>query len=78
MLTTPKQPSTQTIRRNLNDVEVAQYLAVSVSTVRRWRLTGGGPRWIRVGTSLIRYRIEDLEAYMANLPSGGGHGATSK
>ena len=58
-------------RPNRTDVEVAQYLAVSVSTVRRWRLTGGGPRWIRIGGS-IRYPFADLDAYLANLPSGGG------
>jgi predicted DNA-binding transcriptional regulator AlpA len=56
------------------DVEVAEYLAVSVSTVRRFRLTGGGPRWVRISGS-IRYPISDLEAYVASLPSGGGHQA---
>jgi len=59
-------------RPNRTDVEVAQFLGVSVSTVRRWRLTGAGPRWIRIGGSSIRYPIADLEAYLANLPSGGG------
>lgn len=59
-------------RHNRTDIEVADYLGVSVSTVRRWRLTGGGgPRWVRIGTS-IRYPRADLEAYVANLPSGGG------
>jgi excisionase family DNA binding protein len=58
-------------RPNKTDIEVAEYLAVSVSTVRRWRLTGGGPRWIRIGGS-IRYPFTDLEAYVAGLPSGGG------
>jgi excisionase family DNA binding protein len=65
------QPPSQTVRQNLNDVEVAGYLGVSVSTIRRWRLTGGGPRWVRIGGS-IRYPVADLEAYVARLPSGGG------
>jgi excisionase family DNA binding protein len=60
-------------RANKTDIEVAQYLGVSVSTVRRWRLTGGGPRWVRIGGSSIRYPIADLEAYIAGLPSGGGN-----
>jgi excisionase family DNA binding protein len=59
-------------RRHHTDIEVAAYLDISVSTVRRWRLTGGGPRWVRIGTS-IRYPLADLEAYVATLPSGGGH-----
>jgi len=67
--------ASQTIIRKhqLTDVEVAEYLNVSVSTVRRWRLTGGGPRWVRIGGSSIRYPIDSLEAYVANAPSGGGH-----
>jgi len=60
-------------KQQLTDVQVAEYLNVSVSTVRRWRLTGGGPRWVRIGGSSIRYPIADLEAYVANSPSGGGH-----
>ena len=66
------QQSLQATRHNLNDVEVAEYLGVSVSSVRRWRLNGGGPRWVRVGGGSIRYPFADLEAYLASLPSGGG------
>jgi predicted DNA-binding transcriptional regulator AlpA len=66
------QPSTETTRHNLTDIEVSQYLHVSISTVRRWRLTGGGPRWVRIGGGSIRYPLADLEAYVASLPSGGG------
>ncbi|MGA2713662.1 MAG: helix-turn-helix domain-containing protein [Bryobacteraceae bacterium] len=58
-------------KQQLTDIEVARYLTVSVSTVRRWRLTGGGPRWIRIEGS-IRYPPADLESYVATLPSGGG------
>ena len=62
----------EAIRQNLNDLEVAAYLHISVSTVRRWRLIGGGPRWIRIGGS-VRYPFHELEAYLAALPSGGGN-----
>lgn len=58
-------------RPHCTDIEVAAYLGISVSTVRRWRLTGGGPRWVRIGTS-VRYPLGDLEAFVASLPSGGG------
>jgi excisionase family DNA binding protein len=63
---------TITSKYQLTDIEVAEYLNVSVSTVRCWRLTGGGPRWVRIGGSSIRYPLADLEAYVANSPSGGG------
>jgi predicted DNA-binding transcriptional regulator AlpA len=69
------QSPPQTARYNLKDIEVARYLDVSLSTVRRWRLVGGGPRWIRIGASSIRYPLVDLETYVAGLPSGGGPNA---
>jgi hypothetical protein len=62
---------TTTRKQQLTDVEVAEYLNVSVSAVRHWRLRGGGPKWIRIVGS-IRYPLADLEAYVASLPSGGG------
>jgi len=65
------QPPTEAFPRNLNDIDVAHYLGVSISTVRRWRLVGDGPRWIRIGASSIRYPLSDLENYVAQLPSGG-------
>jgi predicted DNA-binding transcriptional regulator AlpA len=62
----------KTTRHNLSDVEVATYIGLSVSTLRRWRFIGtGGPRWVRIGSS-VRYPIADLEAYLAGLPTGGG------
>jgi predicted DNA-binding transcriptional regulator AlpA len=59
-------------KQQLTDIELAEYLSVSVSSLRRWRLTGGGPRWVRIGGGCIRYPIADLEAYLAGLPCGGG------
>ena len=57
----------------LTDIQVAERLGISVSTVRRWRLMNGqGPRWRRVGGASIRYHVSDVEAYLENAPSGGG------
>jgi len=58
-------------KQQLTDVQVAEYLNVSTSTIRRWRLNGCGPKWIRIGSS-IRYPLADLETYVASAPSGGG------
>lgn len=43
---------------------VAEYLGVKRKTVQNWRLVGGGPKFIRVGRS-IRYRFEDIQAWLA-------------
>jgi excisionase family DNA binding protein len=54
----------------LTEGDVAQRLHVSLASIRRWRLEKRGPRFIKVG-SLVRYKTEDLESWLAALPSGG-------
>lgn len=44
--------------------EVAKMLGVLPNTIERWRCQGkGGPLYIKAGTR-VRYRKEDVEAYM--------------
>ncbi len=54
----------------LTEEEVAKHLHVSLASLRRWRLEKRGPQFIKVG-SLVRYRPEDLESWLASLPTGG-------
>ena len=54
----------------LTEAEVSQALQVSLACLRRWRLERRGPQFINVG-SLVRYRPEDLETWLASLPRGG-------
>lgn len=54
----------------LTEEEVTKRLHVSLASVRRWRLERRGPQFIKVG-SLVRYRPEDLESWLASLPTGG-------
>src|SRR5215471_2733798 len=54
----------------LTEGEVAERLHVSLASVRRWRLEQRGPQFIKVG-SLVRYRPEELEVWLAALPTGG-------
>lgn len=56
----------------LNEVQVAEIIGASVATVRRWRLIGRGPKFLKVGGTLIRYPVEELETWLASQPSGGG------
>jgi predicted DNA-binding transcriptional regulator AlpA len=54
----------------LNEYRVAEMLGVSVATVRRWRLFKTGPRFLKVGV-LVRYRLSDVEHWLAGRPTGG-------
>ncbi len=49
--------------RLFNEHEVAAQLALSVATIRRWRLLRQGPKWLKLG-SAVRYRPEDVQAYL--------------
>ena len=54
----------------LTEQEVSRQLQVSLATLRRWRLERRGPKFIKV-SSLVRYRPEELEAWLASQPVGG-------
>lgn len=48
----------------MNENEAAELLGFSVRTLQTWRFRGGGPQFIRVSSRCIRYRREDLEAWI--------------
>lgn len=54
----------------LTEEDVARELNLSLASLRRWRLEKRGPQFIKVG-SLVRYRPEDIEAWLLSLPTGG-------
>ncbi len=54
----------------LTECDVAKRLHVSLASLRRWRLERRGPRFIKV-SSLVRYRPEDIDEWLAALPTGG-------
>ncbi len=47
----------------LSQKRVATELGISHRTLEKWRVVGGGPRFIRVGR-LVRYRQEDVQDWM--------------
>jgi predicted DNA-binding transcriptional regulator AlpA len=63
---TPEKPT----KLLLNEHEVAKILAVSVGSIRRWRFLKTGPKYIKLG-DCVRWRPEDVDAYIASLPSQG-------
>jgi predicted DNA-binding transcriptional regulator AlpA len=60
--------------RCLSERSVAAVLGASVALLRKWRRTGGGPPYLRVG-KLVRYRLSDLRRFMDSCavdPNAGG------
>ncbi len=50
----------------LSPQQLADYLAVPLATVYRWRHESSGPRGIKVGKH-VRYRRGDVEAWLEAL-----------
>ena len=47
----------------LNEKEAAKLLNLSVKTLQRYRLYGGGPQFIKINKS-VRYSVEQIEEYL--------------
>ena len=43
-----------------NQIELADRWGISPRTLERWRGTGEGPRYIKIG-GRVRYTLEDIE-----------------
>lgn len=48
----------------LSPREAAQYLGVSMSTLKNWRARKMGPKWAMRGARLVAYRPADLEKFL--------------
>lgn len=47
---------------HLNQIELAVRWRVSHRTLERWRWTGEGPRFVKLGGRVV-YRLSDIEEY---------------
>lgn len=54
----------------LNETQVSETIQVSLACLRRWRLRGEGPPFVKVGP-LVRYRPEAIAQWIEALPTGG-------
>ncbi len=43
--------------------QAAEYVGLSSNTLNRWRYTGDGPRYLKLGRA-VRYRQADLDAWL--------------
>lgn len=65
------RPNNNANENLLNEHDVARLTALSVASVRRWRLLRQGPKFIKIGAA-VRYRQADVSAWLQSRPSGGG------
>jgi len=49
----------------LSEAEFAARFGLGRRTLQRWRQTGEGPKWCRLGPKRILYRLNDIEAWAA-------------
>jgi predicted DNA-binding transcriptional regulator AlpA len=54
----------------LNEFDVARVTGLSVASVRRWRLFGKGPKYLKIGAA-VRYRAADVQQWLDSRPTGG-------
>lgn len=52
--------------RLLTPQAVAEALGLTERTLERWRITGEGPRYIKLSRSTVRYLPEDVAAFVAD------------
>jgi len=57
----------------VNAEAAAQFLGLSAITLAKWRVTGGGPTFLKLGRS-VRYRMADLQTWAC----GQSHSNTSQ
>lgn len=44
--------------------ELAAKLGVTPNTLAIWRFRGMGPKWVRLGTRIVRYRPSDVDEFL--------------
>jgi len=49
----------------LAEKQVAEIYGFSLGTLRNWRVLRQGPRFLKINGKMIRYRINDIEDYLA-------------
>ena len=50
--------------KHLNQIDLATRWNISHRTLERWRWTGEGPQYLKVGKRVV-YRLADVEAFEA-------------
>ncbi len=51
-------------KRILRTLDAAEHVGLSASTLEKFRIRGGGPRFIHLGSRAIGYDVRDLDAWL--------------
>lgn len=62
--------TTNNLETLLTEHDIARITGLSLASVRRWRLSGQGPRYLKLGRA-VRYQRVDLAAWLQSRPTGG-------
>ncbi len=49
----------------IDERQVAELYGFKLNTLRNWRALRRGPRYLKINGKMIRYRINDIEDYLA-------------
>lgn len=58
-------------RAGLSTSEASTYTSLSAATLKKYRCSGTGPRYARIGSKIV-YRPSDLDAWLERHLVGGG------
>jgi hypothetical protein len=61
----PVSQSDQPSAELITPAKAADLLSVTPKVLERWRGSGDGPAFVRLTSKTIRYRAEDIEAFVA-------------
>jgi predicted DNA-binding transcriptional regulator AlpA len=50
--------------RILRTPAAAEYVGLSISTLEKFRITGEGPQFVRIGVRAVGYQISDLQDWI--------------
>jgi predicted DNA-binding transcriptional regulator AlpA len=56
----------KTRKRYLTEREVEENFNLNRRTLQRWRMTGEGPAFSRIGKKMIRYLVDDVESFFSS------------
>lgn len=57
-------PRHEELERLVPEKDAAKMIGVSPRTLRNWRVTGGGPQYVKVSARCVRYRRADIFSWI--------------